>query len=119
MPLFPLDFDARFNQAAPPSQIASGYLNGSEHVKIANLYQDGETVEFDLPGRVILVAGNVRDRYFTEVAALDTVLIWPEKPRITLVWRQAVVPRQKFEEVSNIYVYLVSLRTARELYGKS
>jgi hypothetical protein len=117
MPLLPRDFDPRFHQVAPPGQIAKGYLHGDERVRLNNLYEDGKTIEFRLPGKTIVVAGNVLSHYFTEVARLDTVLVWTHAPLITLVWRHVIKPRQKFEEVCNVFVYLVRLRTIRELFG--
>jgi hypothetical protein len=118
MPLLPEDFDNRFNQAAPSNQQVSGYLHGDEGLKIVNLYREGGVIESALPGKAILVSGNVLNDYFTAVAVLDTVLVWTEEPQISLVWRHPVRLRQKFEELCNVYVYLVRLRTSRELYGK-
>jgi hypothetical protein len=116
MPLLPADFDPRHNQVAPPGQIAPGYLDGSELVRLTNLYSDG-VLECQLPGRALIVSGNVLGHYFTEVAVLDTVLIWSDRPWINLVWRHVIHVRQKIAEVSNVFIDLVRLRTARELYG--
>jgi hypothetical protein len=118
MPLLPEDFDPRFNQAAPPRQQVSNYLKGDERIKLVNLYGEGSAIESALPSQTVVVSGNVLSHYFTEVAVLDTVLIWSDKPQISLLWRQVIRSRQKIEEVRNVYVYLVRLRTARELYGK-
>jgi hypothetical protein len=52
------------------------------------------------------------------VAHLDTILIWSDKPAISLVWRQCIRPKQKIAEVCNVFVYLVRLQSTRELYGK-
>jgi hypothetical protein len=118
MPLLPLDFDARYNQAVPPNQQVPNFLKGDELIRVANLYEDRKAVESVLPERTIVVSGNVMNRYFTEVATLDTLLVWSDAPKITLVWRQVIRPRQKIAEVSNVNVNWVRLRTARELYGK-
>jgi hypothetical protein len=117
MPLLPEDFDPRHNLAAPRDQVFHGYLKGNEHVRLTNHYSR-RVVEYDLPGRVVIVGGNVMSHYFTEVAVLDTLLIWPDRPRITLVWRHSIPCRVKTEEVRNINIYLVQLRTARDLYGR-
>jgi hypothetical protein len=118
MPLLPRDFDPRFNQVAPPGQVSQRYLRGDEHVRISNLYQEHEGLEFHLPGRTALVSGNVLSRYFTEVPDLDTVLIWSDQPRLALVWRLAIPTRQKIEEVRNVFLDFPRIRSTRELYGK-
>jgi hypothetical protein len=118
MPLLPEDFDPRFNQVSPASQQVPGFLKGDERIRIVNLYPEKGELESALPGRVPVVSGNVLSRYFTEIAVLDTVLIWSEKRCISLVWRQVIRPRQKIEEVCDVYVNLIRLRTARELYNK-
>jgi hypothetical protein len=117
MPLLPEDFDARHNQAAPPSQQVRGYLKGDERISISNLYPQARSIETMLPGMTVVVAGNVRNQYFTEMAVLDTLLIWSERPELTLVWRRVIRPRQKIEEVRNIYIYRARLQTVREVFG--
>jgi hypothetical protein len=118
MPLLPEDFDPRFNQVSPPARQVPGYLKGDERLKIVNVYGGSTDFESALPGRVPVVSGNVLSHYFTEIAVLDTVLIWSEKQRISLVWRHVIRPRQKIEEVCDVHVNLIRLRTARELYNK-
>lgn len=116
MPLLPTDFDSKYNLAAPADQVMSGYLKGDEHVKLSGLYSDG-AVEFDLPGRAVVIAGNVMSRYFTDVATLDTLLIWSDIRKIALVWRHSIRCK-KIAEVCNVFVDVVRRRTATELFGK-
>lgn len=116
MPLLPVDFDPRFHQVAPPAQRIEGWLQGDERLAVEGLYPGGPVVTA-LPGRCVLVSGNVQSRYFTEVATLDTLVLDAEAPRLTLVWRHAIPLRQKFEELSNVYVALARLRSVREVYG--
>ena len=61
----PTDFDPRFHQSAPADQLT--HLEGDEPVRAKDLYGIG-LVEFRLPGRSMVVSGNVRSRYFTERA---------------------------------------------------
>jgi hypothetical protein len=68
MPLLPSDFDPRFHQVAPSGQIARGYLQGDEQIKLGNLYEEGKTIECALPGRTIIVGGNILHDYFTRGA---------------------------------------------------
>jgi hypothetical protein len=118
MPLLPEDFDPRFHQAAPKNQTAPGFLQGDETLKIKGLYEGelGE-IETTLPGHTVLVAGNVLGYYFAKLARLDTVLIWSAPPQLSLVWRYVIRPRQKIEDVRNVYLDYVRLRAALELYG--
>lgn len=116
MPLLPVDFDPRHNQAAPLSQTTS-YLSGDERFSLRNVYSDGHHVEGFLPGKTIVIAGSVLFHYFTEVAVLDTVGIWTDRPQITLVWRHTIIPKQKIEEIGRVHVNMCRLRVARELYG--
>lgn len=117
MPLLPLDFNHRYNNAAPAAQIAAGFFAGDEVMAIAGLYGNGDPLSFRLPGMTVLVSGNVRKRYFSEVATLDSILIWSETPALTLIWRHVIRPAQKNAEVGQVTTHLVRLRTARELYG--
>lgn len=116
MPLLPLDFDPRYFLAAPADQRIAAYLRGDEQVAVAKLYDFGDA-RFSLPARAVVVSGNVLQRQFTAVAALDTMLLWAEAPRLTLVWRHVIRPRQKIEEVSNVHVNLARLKNVRELYA--
>ena len=116
MPLLPLDFDPRYSLAAPANQCVAAYLQGDEQVAIAKLYDFGD-VRFSLPGRAVVVSGNMLQRQFTSVATLDTMLLWAQVPRLTLVWRHVIRPRQKIEEVSNVHVNLARLKNVRELYA--
>jgi len=117
MPLLPTDFDPLFHQAAPLAQRALGTFSGFERVSIGGLYGDGATVAFALAGKAVLVSGNVRQEYFTEAATLDTMLIWSDTPRITLIWRYVIRPRQKTEEIGDVFANFVRGHTAREFFG--
>jgi hypothetical protein len=114
MPLLPTDFDSRFHQSAPASQWLR--LNGDEACGVRGLYP--QRVAFKLPGRSVLVSGNVRGEYFTQAAVLDTLILDGERPHLTLVWRHPIVTRQKTAEVSNVHVHLARLHNARELLGQ-
>jgi hypothetical protein len=118
MPLLPKDFDSRYNQVAAESQQVPGYLKGDESVQLSGLTYSGDAITSALPGRAIVLAGNVLGRYFLDVAILDTVYIRPGIPEITLVWRYLITPRQKIEEVGTIYLDTVRLWSAREILGK-
>jgi hypothetical protein len=116
MPLLPEDFDLRYNHSARADQNTTGYLSGDEPFAFTDLYAAGHSIRGSLPGKAVVVATSVLSVYYTAVAALDTVLVSSDKPRMTLVWRHLIVPKQKIEEIGQTNVYLARLRSVRELY---
>ena len=88
MPLLPSDFDRRFFNAAPPDQIAPGFLKGDEPVVILNASPSGR-ISFSLPGvpppqcRVELQGR--RDQHLQ--TQLDTVIINTDENLLFLIWR--------------------------------
>ncbi len=85
-PLVPSDFDDRFYLCAPEDQQPAKHLRGGEPVELHNLTPDGR-LHFDLP-RVRL---GFTTRFLTgEIqhhrAALYTVILEPDLPRVLLVW---------------------------------
>lgn len=118
MPLLPKDFSPLYNLAAPPDQVAPGYFVGDEPLRLLNVYEPGDDRRSSLPGQCVAVSGNVLHRYFTDIAILDTILVWAERPALTLVWRYGIPTASKVEEVRNIYVDPVRLTVARQLYAR-
>ncbi|MCA8950141.1 MAG: DUF2169 domain-containing protein [Planctomycetes bacterium] len=117
MPFLPADFDARYHQAAPPRQVSSPHLHGDELVRFDRLHHGRDVFVSHLPDRVAVIASVVGNTYRSTVATLDTVLFAAEAPRMSLVWRSAIVPRRSIEEVSTVFAYAVRLRTAREVFA--
>lgn len=116
MPLLPVDFDLRHNQVAAKGLVSKRPFAGDETIVLENLWQRGR-VRFTLPGRTVLFAVNAMFSYKTHVPALDTLVIDPLRPRITLIWRYPIRCRQKFEEVRVVTAYDVRLQTARQIFG--
>lgn len=116
MPVLPEDFDIRYHHDAPEDQRLSGYLRGDEMFRVAGWLDIG-SVSFALPGKAVLVTGNIRKDYFSALSHLDTVMLWSERPWVTLVWRWVIRPRQKIEEIGTVVVHLIRTQTAAELYG--
>jgi hypothetical protein len=116
LPLLPADFNPLFNQSAPQAQRARQAFVGNELIGIEGLYGAGARVTFGLPGKTVLVTANVRQEYVSEAARLDTILLWTDTPRITLVWRHVIRPRQKNEEIGDVSANFVRLQTAREFF---
>lgn len=90
MPLLPLDFDHRFNQAAPPDQITPSPLRGGERVEISGMHEDGPFA-FDLPRLHFFVGVQTKDALSEHPPQLDTVTLFANERAAQLTWR-AVVP---------------------------
>ncbi|MGG5835782.1 DUF2169 family type VI secretion system accessory protein [Huaxiibacter chinensis] len=94
-PLFPDDMDVRYWQCAPPPLYAGGRLKGGEVVCLGNMtppgYGHNGVLIFSLP-RIVPA---FRTRFYDESvcnhrAALHTVIIEPDYPRVSLVWHSAL-----------------------------
>ena len=117
MPLLPADFDLRYHQHAPADQLPPHALSGDEPLRVDGLHAQLEGLTFHLPGKAVLITGNIRKEYFSTLAQLDTVQLWSDQPWLTLVWRLPIRPRQKIEEIGTVSVHMIRVPTARELYG--
>lgn len=89
MPLYPLDFDRRFFNAASPGMVAQGYLQGNEPVALENVTPDGH-LSFQLPNLAPPTCNmRLRGRREDEVLStnLDTVIIDTDQMTLVLIWR--------------------------------
>ncbi len=105
MPLLPRDFDSRFYNAAPPDQIAPGYLRGDEQVNIRNASPEGR-LAFRLPGEppptCSVRTGN--GPFQTQSATLDTVIFDTDDYRVLLLWRACFSLRDPVHQIRSITV---------------
>jgi hypothetical protein len=86
MPLPPVDFDPRYNQAAPPDQIYPGYLVGGEPMEIYGMAPEGY-LRFEVPRVRPQVVVRVLERRETPTVACDTIEVDMEKRAVSLTWR--------------------------------
>jgi hypothetical protein len=94
MPLPPEDYDARFEQVAPPDQIAQGYLRGGEPVGIANASAEGP-LAFELPRLAFFVGSWLDGELLEHRTAMDTLVLYPAQRAFEMTWRAAIpVPRR-------------------------
>lgn len=106
MPLLPTDFDRKFFNAAPPDQIASGYLKGNEPVVILNASSSGR-ISFNLPGvppprcRVELQGGRAQHLQ----TQLDTVIINTDENLLFLIWRTNLALRSGLQDILSIEIW--------------
>ena len=89
-PYLPADFDPRFFQLAPPSLVASGYLQGGEPMEVHGATPGGVPLRFRLPAVRMTVAFTLDGGPQPVPAALDTVLVEPDAGRVLLTWRAAL-----------------------------
>jgi hypothetical protein len=89
MPLRPLDFDERHNQAAPPDQITPRPLRGGERVQLLNLSERG-VVQFELPRLAFGVVSTGELGEHEHPAVLDTVVLEPAASYFDLTYRTAI-----------------------------
>lgn len=101
-PLLPLDFDARFFNAAAPGLVAPGRLRGDEPVALIGVSPDGP-LRFALPGVTPGGAAVSRTDGARPLAfALDTVALAPDDRRVTLVWSATAAVRRGFADVEAV-----------------
>jgi hypothetical protein len=117
MPLLPLDFDPRFNQVAPANQIVTPHLRGDEPVRLTGFTDSDEPIVTQLPGRMVLVAGNTSDGYFTKPAVLDTVVFHLDPLLVELVWRLSIPTKRSIDEVRYVWVYYPRIRSYEQIWG--
>ncbi|MBT8339113.1 MAG: DUF2169 domain-containing protein [Desulfatitalea sp.] len=85
MPLLPDDFDPRFFNAANPSLVYPGFLNGDEPVEIAGASRLG-TIRFDLPGiRPQCVIQGAEEETVVQMN-LDKLYFNMDEDQVVLVW---------------------------------
>jgi hypothetical protein len=89
MPLLPDDFDERFHQAAPPDQIAPGYLRGGEPVDLVGCTSEGR-VTFALPVLRPRFETRLRARVDGGPMVLDTVSLDADARRVALLFKGQV-----------------------------
>ncbi|QRK11094.1 DUF2169 domain-containing protein [Archangium violaceum] len=94
-PLWPLDFDVRFFQAASPGLVATPWLEGGEPVVLSGLSPDG-TFSFHLSRPRLVASAVFRDRTERRRLRLDAVLLEPDERLLRLYWRVAFPAERKF-----------------------
>jgi hypothetical protein len=109
-PFLPDDFDERYYQCAAEDQ-QTDYLQGGELVELTNLTPEGRTT-FRLPKQLrVTVLFLLRTGEMIEApAALDTLLLEPDRRQFTLAWRTAHPVCRTIREIQQIIVG----RTARD-----
>lgn len=112
-PLLPEDLDDRFFQCVPPDQQAPSFLHGGEPVALYRVTSEGE-LRFALP-RVDL---RLETHFYTgpplvhAPAALHTVILEPDYPRVSIVWHSALPCHSRVQKLERTIVAVRSLTGA-------
>lgn len=121
-PFLPDDFDERYHQAAPGDQIVAE-IRGGEAVLLQNMHPDG-MLRFALPQVDLPVRFLFADRSDMIVTPkLDTVVIWADEMKLSLVWRARVPVKGKLYALRAIVIghcsqYWLSLQRSWKPYFK-
>lgn len=97
-PLWAEDFDIRFNQCVPADQQMPGFLRGGERVDLINLSPSGR-MSFVLPKVYPFFVTKFGKDRVEHRAALHTVILEPEYPRVIMVWYSSLQCHHRVDEL--------------------
>jgi hypothetical protein len=107
-PLWPLDFDVRFFQAAAPGLVATPWLEGGEPVVLSGFAADG-AFTFHLPRLRLIAKAVFRSRTERQRLRLDAVLLEPDERLLRLYWRAAFPVKRDLAQ--HEYTFVRALET--------
>jgi len=104
-PFLPEDFDKRFCNMAHPDLVYPGFLKGGEPVTITHMHPHG-TINFEIPHvrlhADVTVAGTSVQPPFN----LETVIIEPNRLKLGMVWRAAMLCDKQAQLISDVILKL-------------
>jgi len=102
IPYIPTDFNPRFFNMAHADLIYPGFLEGGEPVEITHMHPLKPQLTFTLPVVKLranaIVAGTLRNAEFN----LETVIIEPNRLKLSMLWRAAVPCNKAALKISDI-----------------
>lgn len=104
MPLSPLDFDDRFNHAAPPDQITPAPLRGGERVEVLGMHDEGPYA-FALPKPRFFAGVQLADSLEERAPQLDTVLLHANDRAVEMTWRSVLPLPRRAADVRFVQVH--------------
>lgn len=107
-PYLPRDFDSRFFHFAPPGLCVPGYLHGGEPLQLRGVLEEGE-LDTELPAITVTVRHVLDGESCIRAAALESVIIEPDRRRFALVWRSALPCDKKVLKVREVEPTLMNL----------
>jgi len=104
LPMLPLDFDRKFFNAAHPTLMAPGFLNGNEVIHLINVCPPGK-LSLQMPGDPpqISIQFQYEESKRLDVK-LDTVLVNTDEMTLTLLWRATEDVFNRIYEMEKIVV---------------
>lgn len=107
MPLLPEDFDPRFFNAANPSLVYPGFLNGDEPVEIAGASRFG-TIRFDLPRiRPQCIIQSTGEETAVKMN-LDKLYFNMDEDHVVLVWSGNYPVQGEFRDIDSVMCRLLT-----------
>jgi hypothetical protein len=97
-PFLPKDFDERFHHAAPPDQIARGYLKGGEPAELIGLTREGKS-KFALPSCRPTLSVRLRARTEEVPMVLETVGFDTGERALRVIWKGRMRIHGEFPEL--------------------
>lgn len=88
-PLLPEDFDPACYSAASAGLCSEGHFSGGEQVAIINASAEGQ-MQFTLPTNKIQAICCIDSQQTEHSLVMDTVVIEPQRNKLTITWRIAV-----------------------------
>ncbi len=85
---YPKDFDHSYFNCAPADQMIKGALHGDEHIELAGVFEDKQTVSVQLPGwKLIGHSVNENGERLKGQMRLDTLHIDLDAQQLNATWR--------------------------------
>jgi len=100
MPLLPLDFDDRYNNAAHPHLVLPALVGGEE--VIATQLSESGYLQFSLPKYRLIATAMIKGRAMTYALMMDTLVIEPDKMQVLITWRVAIPCANQFLYIENV-----------------
>jgi hypothetical protein len=93
---FPKDFNNSYFNCAPADQMIKGALQGDEHIELAGVFADKQTVSMQLPGwKVTATSYTQDDQELQGQMRLDTLHVDLDKAQLHASWRITLEHAQK------------------------
>jgi hypothetical protein len=93
---FPKDFNNSYFNCAPADQMIKGALQGDEHIELAGLFTDKQTVSMQLPGWKLTATSYTHDdQELQGQLRLDTLHLDLDKAQLHAIWRITLEHAQK------------------------
>lgn len=95
---YPKDFNNSYFNCAPADQMIQGALQGNEHIELAGVFEDIQTVSVQLPGwKLVAHSFDETGQAFEGQIRLDTVHIDLDTSQLHATWRLTLEHAQRIQ----------------------